>query len=114
MRDELLHVAEPLDDARGFLVVDVHDHRQRQQRLVGVLGDQVDRSQALVVAVGLGTAGDPVEHEVGRRHQDDVAGVGVEGVLARSERPLPDAALALGDALAVAESRAGKVGPARP
>ena len=37
-----------------LLVVDVHDHRQRQHRLVGVLGHQVDRPQALVVAVRLG------------------------------------------------------------
>ena len=90
-----------------------HD-RQRQHRLVGVLGHQVDRPQALVVAVRLGPAGDPVQHEVGRRHQDDAAGVGVERVLARAERPLPDAALALGDALAVAERVARDVlaGPA--
>ena len=36
LRDQLLHVAEPLDHARRPLVVDVHDDRQRQQRLVGV------------------------------------------------------------------------------
>ena len=55
-----------------------------------------------------------MQHEVGRRHQDDVAGVGVERILAGSERPFPDAALALGDALAVAEGVAGQVaaGPA--
>ena len=112
--DQLLDVAEPLDDARRLLVVDVHDHRERQRRLVGVLGHQVDRPQALVVAVRLGPAGHPVEHEVGRRHQDDVAGVGVERVLARPQRLLQHAALALGDALAVAEALARDVlaGPA--
>ena len=73
LRDQLLDVAEPLDDARGLLVVDVDDDRERQGRLVGVLGDQVDRPQALVIAVRLGPAGHPVEHEVGRRHQDDIA-----------------------------------------
>ena len=109
LRDQLLDVAEALDDARGLLVVDVDDHRQRQHRLVGVLGHQVDGAQALVVAVRLGLAGDPVQDEVGRRHQDDVAGVGVERVLAGPERPFPDAALALGDALAVAEGVAGQV-----
>ena len=109
LRDQLLDVAEALDDARRLLVVDVDDHRQRQQRLVGVLGHQVDRAQAFVVAVRLGLAGDPVQHEVRRRHQDDVAGVGVERVLARAERPFPDAALALGHALAVAEGVAGEV-----
>ena len=82
-------------------------------RLVGVLGHQVDRAQALVVAVALGPAGDPVQDEVGGRHQDDVAGVGVERILARPERPFPDAALALGDALAVAERRRPKR-PGRP
>ena len=92
-----------------FLIVDVDDHRQRQQRLVGVLGHQVDGAQALVVAVRLGVAGDPVQDEVGRRHQDDLAGVGVERILAGTERPFPDAAFALGDALAVAERVAGEI-----
>ena len=54
--DQLLDVAEALDDLRGLLVVDVDDHRQRQHRLVGVLGHQVD-GEALVVAVGSGLPG---------------------------------------------------------
>ena len=54
LRDQLLDVAEPLDHPRGLLVVDVHDHRERQRRLVGVLGDEVDRAEALVVAMVLG------------------------------------------------------------
>ena len=42
-------------------------------------------------------------------HQHDAAGVGVERVLAGPERPFQDAALALGDALAVAEAVARDV-----
>ena len=38
--DQPLDVAEALDDERRLAVVDVHDHRQRQRRLEGVLGDQ--------------------------------------------------------------------------
>ena len=86
-----------------LLVIDVDDDRQRQGRLVGVLRDQVDRAQALVVPMRLGAAGDPVQDEVRRRHQDDVAGVGVERILARPERLLEHAPLALADPLSVAE-----------
>ena len=43
----------------------------------------------------------PHQHEVGRRHQLDLAGVGVEGVLARHQRIAPDAAAAGLDQLAV-------------
>ena len=51
LRDQPLDIAETLDDARGPLVVDVNDHRQGERRLVGILRHQVDRFQALVVAV---------------------------------------------------------------
>ncbi len=40
--DEFFHVAETLDDVGGALVVDVNDDAEGQQRLVGVLGDEVD------------------------------------------------------------------------
>ena len=107
--DQLLDVAEPLDHVRGLLIVDMDDDRQRQGRFIGVLGDQVDRAQAFVVAMGFGPAGDPVQDEVGRRHEDDVAGIGIEGILAGPERLFLHAALAFGDALAVAEPLAREV-----
>ena len=107
--DQLLDVAEALDDVRGLLIVDVDDDRQRQGRLVGILGHQVDRAQAFVVAVRLGPAGHPVQDEVGRRHEDDVAGIGIEGILARPERLFLNAPLAFGDPLAVAERLAREV-----
>ena len=78
-------------------------------RLVGVLGHQVDALQAVVVLVGFGLAGDPVQDEVGRGDEDDLPGVGVERVFAGAEGLVPDAALAAGDALAVAEVVAGEV-----
>ncbi|MPM51626.1 hypothetical protein SDC9_98376 [bioreactor metagenome] len=37
-----LDVAEPLNDQRRFFIINVHDHRQRQGRLEGVLGNQAD------------------------------------------------------------------------
>ena len=40
--DQALDVAEALHDQRRLHVVDVHHHRERQQRLEGVLGDQAD------------------------------------------------------------------------
>ena len=87
-----------------LFVVDVHHHAQRQDRLVGVLGDQVDRFERFVVAVPFALAGDPVQDEIGRRHADDLAGVGVEGIFARPEGRFPDAPFAAVDAFAVAES----------
>ena len=109
LRDELLHVAETLDHARRPLVVDMHDHRQRQQRLVRVPRDQIDRLQAFIVAMGFAFAGDPMEHEICRGHEDDAAGIRVERVLAGPERLFPNAALAGGYLLAVAEALAGEV-----
>ena len=109
LRDQLLHVAEALNHARRTLVVDVHDDRQRQQRLVRVLRHQVDRLQTLVVAMRLGLAGDPVQHEVRRRHQHDAAGRRVERVFARPKRPLANAAFAFANSLAVAEAGARDV-----
>ena len=103
LRDQLLDIPESLDDIRRLLIVDVHDDRQRQARLVRVLRDQVDRTQAFVVAMCLGSAGHPVQDEVRRRHEHDVARVGVEGILARPERLLLDATLAFRDPLTVAE-----------
>ena len=96
LRDQFLDVPEPLNDVGRFLIVDVHDDRERQARLVRVLRDQVDRTEAFVVAMRLGPAGDPVQNEVGRRHQDDVAGISVESILARPERLLLNAAFPFG------------------
>ena len=107
--DQLFHIAESLNDARSFLVVDVDDDGQRQHRLVGVFRHEVDGFQALVVTMRLGFASDPVQHEVRRRDQHDAAGVGVEGVLAGAESFLPHAALAFFDTFAVTERRARQV-----
>src|SRR5262249_44755649 len=59
--------------------------------------------------MSLGAASDPVQNEVGGRHHDDAAGIGVEWVFAGPERFFPHAALTLGHALAVAEGIAGNV-----
>ena len=105
LRDQLLHVTEPLNDARCTLVVDVNDDRQRQRRLVGIPRDEVDRTQVLVVAVSLRSPRDPVQDKVRRRDEDDVPRIRVERVLARSERPFPHAAFAFGNSLTVTKRR---------
>lgn len=64
--------------------------------------------------MALGTARDPVEHEVRRGHEHDAAGVGIEGVFAGPSGQLQNAPLALCDTLAVAETLARDVLPARP
>src|SRR6185312_9644007 len=114
LRDELLDVAESLDDARRPLVIDVNDHRERQERFVSIAGDEIDGTEPFVELVGLGSPRDPVENEVGGRHEDDLAGVDVEGVFAGAERAFPDTAFAFLHAFAVAEGGAGNVaaGPA--
>ena len=95
------------------LVVDVHDDAQRQVRLVRVLGHQVDGFEAFIVMVALALAGDPVQHEVGGGHQNELARVEIEGIFARSEGFFPDAPVAARNALAVAEAFAGHVLPHR-
>ncbi len=92
--DQPFHVAEALDHQGRLAVVDVHDHRQRQRWLEGVLGDQRDLRQVLVVVVRADLASDPLQDDVGRRDGHDLAGVGVERVLARHERHVPHAAMA--------------------
>ena len=109
LRDQPLHVAESLNDAGGPLIIDVDDDRERQEWFVGVFGHQVDRVQTFVVAMRFGAAGDPVQDEVGGRHEDDRAGERIERIFARAQRPFPNAALAFGHAFAVAEGSAGKV-----
>ena len=99
--DEPLDVAEALDDERRLAVVDVHDDRERERRLEGVLGDQRDLGEVLVEAVRAGLVADPLQDEVGRRHEEHLAGVRVERVLAGKERVVPDAALVVLDQLAV-------------
>ena len=107
--DEFFHVAETLDDAGGALVVDVNDDAEGQQRLVGVLGHEVDAAEAFVVMMALALSGDPVEHEVGGGDEDEFSGISVEGVFAGSEGFFPHAAFAAGDAFAVSETFAGNV-----
>ena len=90
---QALDIAETLDHQRRFLVVDVDDHRERQGWLESVLGDQRDLGQVLVKMVRAHLAADPFQDDVGGRHGDDLAGVGVEGILAGQERLVPHAAL---------------------
>ena len=59
--------------------------------------------------MSFGSAGDPVQNEVGRRHEDDVAGVGIERVLAGPERLFLHAAFAFRDAFAVPETLAREI-----
>ncbi len=99
--DQLLDVAEALDDQRRLAVVDVHHHRHRQGRLEGVLGDQADLGQILVEPVCADGVGLPLQDEVGGRHHGHAAGVGVEGVLAGHQRVAPHAAEAVLDQLPV-------------
>lgn len=113
--DELLHIAEALDDQRRLAVVDMDDHRERQERLEGVLGDQRDLGKVLVELVRANLLAAPLQDDVRRRHRQHLAGVGVERVLARQQRSVPYAAPALGDQLAVLvvlarEVRAGLAG----
>ena len=91
--DQLLHVAEALDDHRRFLVVDVHDDRERQRRLEGVLGDQRDLRQVLVQLHRSDFAPHPFENEVDGRNHLDLAGVGVERVFAGQQGVVPHAPL---------------------
>src|SRR5436190_11828445 len=46
-----------------------------------------------------------MQYEVRRGDEHDVAGVRIEGVLARTQRFFPDAALAFGDPFAMTERR---------
>ena len=59
--------------------------------------------QRFVVLVPFALAGDPVQHEVGRRHADDLAGIGVERIFARPQGRFPHAAFAAVHPFAVAE-----------
>ena len=43
----------------------------------------------------------PFQDNIGRRHREHLAGVGVEGILARQQRRVPDTTAALADHLAV-------------
>jgi len=90
-----------LDDKRRLAIVDVHDHGQRQGGLEGVLRDQCDLGQVLVVLVGARLRLVPFQNEIGRRHQENLARVGVERVLAGQERLAPDSAQSLLHQLAV-------------
>src|SRR5262245_2416459 len=54
-------------------------------------------------------SGDPVQDEVGRRHQDHVAGISIEWVLARSKWPFPHAPFAFGHTFTVTECCARQV-----
>ncbi len=103
LRNQSLHVAKSLNHVRGPLVVDVHDHRQGQPRFERIASHQVDRPQAFVVAMGLGLARNPVQYEVGRRYERDLAGIGVEGVLARPKWPFPHAPFSFRHPLAVSK-----------
>ena len=107
----MLDVAEPLNDRRRLLVVDVHHERQRQHRFVGVGRDQLDRFQRIVEVVALRPARDPVQDEVRGGHLDDHARRRVEGVLAGAEGRFPNAFFAFPHPLAVAELLAGGIGP---
>jgi hypothetical protein len=110
--DQLLDVAEPLDDQRRLAVVDVDHDRDRQGRLERVAGDQRHLGQVLVELVRAHGHRLPLQDEVGGRHHGHAAGIGVEGVLARQQRVAPHAALTVGDQLAVAIALAGGVGAA--
>src|SRR6516225_12153142 len=59
--------------------------------------------------MGLGSACDPMKHEVSGWYQNDIAGVGIERILARSQRPFPNASLSLCYTFAVAECLSGKI-----
>src|SRR5262245_1449311 len=57
----------------------------------------------------LALARDPVQYKVRCRHQDNLPSVSVESIFARPKRPLPNAALTLSHALAVAKRDARQV-----
>jgi hypothetical protein len=99
--DQLLHIAEALDDHRRLLVVDMHHHRERQRRLERVPGDQRDFRKVLIQLHRADFAAHPFQDEVDGRDDLDLAGIGVERVFARQQRILPDAAAAVEDEFAV-------------
>ena len=107
--DEPLDVAEPLDDERRLAIVDVHHHGQGQRGLEGVLRDQRDFGQVLVVLVRAGLLLVPLQNEIGRGHQEDLPGVGVERVFPGQERFAPDATQPLLHQLAVLVRGAGEI-----
>jgi hypothetical protein len=111
--DQALHVAEALHHQRRLAVVDVHHHRQRQRRLERVLGDERDLGEVFVEAVLPRPRLVPLQDEVGGRHHDHLAGVGVERVLARQSGSLHTPRRPLGHQLAVLVVGARQVGAAR-
>ncbi len=107
--DQLLDVAEALDHQRGLLIVDVDHHRKRQGRLEGILGDERDLRQVFIIVVRADLGADPFQDDVGGRDGDHLAGIGVEGILARQERFAPNTAVVPFDQLAVTIILAGKI-----
>ncbi len=83
--------------------------RQGQHRLIAIGGDQLDAAQVFVVLVRLDLAGDPAQDEVDGRHQLDLDGIGVQGVLARGQGAAPDTTPPGLHLFAVAERLAGHV-----
>src|SRR5207248_1958199 len=77
--------------------------------LVSVFRHDIDGLQRIVITMRLSLAGDPVQHEVSRRHEDHHARVSVERILARAKRLFPDTAFTAGNAFAVTEGFAGNV-----
>ena len=90
-----------MDDQRCLAVINVDDDRQWQRRLEGILRDERNLGQVLVELVLAGGRLVPLQNEIGRRHDDDLPGVGVEGIFAWKQGVAPDAAAAARNEFAV-------------
>jgi hypothetical protein len=112
--DQLLDVAEALNDHRRLLVIDVHDDGERQRRLERVLGDERYLRKIFVEFERADFTADPFENEIDGGDDLDLAGVGIERVFAGQHGVFPDAAAAIQDKFAMAVLLAGDVGGLRP
>ena len=101
--------AEARDDLRRIVARDVDDLRYVEVEFEAVGRAHGDRRQIRVEPVRFGLAGRPVQHDVGRRHVDDLVRVGIDRVFARIQRLDPDAFLAFAHEIAVPELLAGDV-----
>src|SRR3712207_7823027 len=55
-----------------FLVVDMQDERERQQRLVAVGGNDFNRGELIVVAMVFRLPGDPAQDERSEEHTSEL------------------------------------------
>ena len=92
---QFFDITKPLDNERGFLIINVDDHRKRQGRLERILGDERDFGQVLIKFVRANICTNPFQNEVGRGNRNDLTRICVECIFARQERLAPNTAMPL-------------------